>query len=131
MELKTLADCVAYILIYAGGFDGNHSDEEVSKARSILAGLMTHFGMDQDGDGDVDIDDLNIAFTRASETHDNAEDGETQLKYFINCCSFAKEKLGSENMNVFAGKLKEMMEVDGLAESEEKLLEVVNKISNA
>ena len=34
-------------------------------------------------------------------------------------------------MNVFAGKLKEMMEVDGLAESEEKLLEVVNKISNA
>ena len=34
-------------------------------------------------------------------------------------------------MHVFAGKLKEMMEVDGLVKSEEKLLELVNKIINA
>ncbi len=93
-------------------------------------GLMTHIELDQNGVGDVDGDDLKIAFERAVSTYNNAEDGDTQTKYFINGLHFIKEKLGKDNANVLAGKLKEMMEADGLAESEEKLLEVVNQLVN-
>lgn len=132
MELKTVADCVAYILIYASGYDNHIADEEVSSARGILYTLMDHFGMDQDGDGDVDVEDLNIAFTRASETYSNADDGDAQAKYFLNCCLLVKEKLNEGDMKIFAGKLRELMEADGtVAASEERLLDVVNDIANA
>ena len=71
IQLKTMADAFAYMLIYVAGVDGELSEEEARINGSILSEFINHFGIDNDGDGDTDIDDLISALERSVRTYES------------------------------------------------------------
>ena len=85
IQLKTMADAFAYMLIYVAGVDGELSEKEARINGSILSEFINHFGIDNDGDGDTDIDDLISALERSVRTYESCINLDERVKVLTNC----------------------------------------------
>tara|TARA_B100000965_G_C19432335_1_gene687010 strand:- start:58 stop:462 length:405 start_codon:yes stop_codon:yes gene_type:complete len=128
VQIKTITDAFAYMLIYVAGVDGELSEEEAKANGVILAEFINHFGIDNDGDGDTDMDDLKSALTRAAATYFSCEDDE-HVNIMVNCTHFIKENLSEQTCKAIISRLRTMTAADGtITEGEEGTVDVVEKM---
>ncbi len=63
-QINNPADCMAYLLIFVSGSDGELSGHEGTATMKILTEFINHFEIDIDKDGAVDNKDAVACFTR-------------------------------------------------------------------
>ena len=64
VQLQSVTDAFAYMLIYTAGIDGELSKDESTENAKILMDWIDYFGVDNDEDGDVDFDDFKSAVSQ-------------------------------------------------------------------
>jgi len=120
IQLKTITDAFAYMLIYVAGVDGELSEEEARINGSILAEFIDHFGIDNDGDGDSDMDDLISALERSVRTYESCIDLDERVKVLSSCIAFIKDTMDEQTCKAIIERLRVMTEVDGVIDEREK-----------
>jgi len=120
IQLKTITDAFAYMLIYVAGVDDELSEEEARINGSILAEFIDHFGIDNDGDGDSDMDDLISALERSVRTYESCIDLDERVKVLSSCIAFIKDTMDEQTCKAIIERLRVMTEVDGVIDEREK-----------
>ena len=129
IQLKTITDAFAYMLIYVAGVDGELSEEEARINGSILAEFIDHFGIDNDGDGDSDMDDLISALERSVRTYESCIDLDERVKVLSSCIAFIKDTMDEQTCKAIIERLRVMAEVDGVIDEREKgTIDVIEEI---
>lgn len=129
IQLKTITDAFAYMLIYVAGVDGELSEEEARINGSILAEFIDHFGIDNDGDGDSDMDDLISALERSVRTYESCIDLDERVKVLSSCIAFIKDAMDEQTCKAIIERLRVMAEVDGVIDEREKgTIDVIEEI---
>ena len=129
IQLKTMADAFAYMLIYVAGVDGELSEEEARINGSILSEFINHFGIDNDGDGDTDIDDLISALERSVRTYESCINLDERVKVLTNCISNIKEAVDEQTCIAIIERLRDITKADGVIHEREKgTVDVIEKI---
>jgi len=129
IQLKTITDAFAYMLIYVAGVDDELSEEEARINGSILAEFIDHFGIDNDGDGDSDMDDLISALERSVRTYESCIDLDERVKVLSSCIAFIKDAMDEQTCKAIIERLRVMTEVDGVIDEREKgTVDVIEEI---
>ena len=129
IQLKTMADAFAYMLIYVAGVDGELSEEEARINGSILSEFINHFGIDNDGDGDTDIDDLISALERSVRTYESCINLDERVKVLTNCIYNIKEAVDEQTCIAIIERLRDITKADGVIHEREKgTVDVIEKI---
>jgi len=129
IQLKTMADAFAYMLIYVAGVDGELSEEEARINGSILSEFINHFGIDNDGDGDTDIDDLISALERSVRTYESCINLDERVKVLTNCIANIKEAVDEQTCIAIIERLRDITKADGVIHEREKgTVDVIEKI---
>ena len=129
IQLKTMADAFAYMLIYVAGVDGELSEKEARINGSILSEFINHFGIDNDGDGDTDIDDLISALERSVRTYESCINLDERVKVLTNCIANIKEAVDEQTCIAIIERLRDITKADGVIHEREKgTVDVIEKI---
>tara|TARA_B100000965_G_C19490414_1_gene712743 strand:- start:112 stop:522 length:411 start_codon:yes stop_codon:yes gene_type:complete len=129
IQIKTVTDAFAYILIYVAGVDGELSEEEAQINGSILAEFINHFNIDNDGDGDSDIDDLKSTLERSVNTYFSCENLDERVVILSSCIDFIKETMDEQTCKAIIERLRTMTGADGVIdEREEGTVDVIEEI---
>ena len=129
IQLKTMADAFAYMLIYVAGVDGELSEKEARINGSILSEFINHFGIDNDGDGDTDIDDLISALERSVRTYESCINLDERVKVLTNCIANIKEAVDEQTCIAIIERLRDITKADGFIHEREKgTVDVIEKI---
>tara|TARA_B100000674_G_scaffold466429_1_gene450399 strand:- start:303 stop:710 length:408 start_codon:yes stop_codon:yes gene_type:complete len=129
LQLKTITDAFAYMLIYVAGVDGELSEEEARINGSILSEFIKHFGIDNDDDGDSDIDDLKSALERSVNTYESCINLDERVKVLTNCIANIRAAVDDQTCKAIIERLRDMTKADGVIHEREKgTVDVIEKI---
>ena len=128
VQIRTITDAFAYMLIYVAGCDGELSEEEARTNGAILAEWIKHFDVDNDGDGDTDMDDLKSALERSARTYFSCE-GKEHINIMVNCIGFIKENMSEQTCIAIIDRLRTITAADGvITEGEEGTVDAIEKM---
>ena len=129
VQLQSVTDAFAYMLIYTAGIDGELSKDESTENAKILMDWIVYFGVDNDEDGDVDFDDFKSAVSRASNTYISCENRKEKAKILLRCIVFIKEEVPKDIQLLIIDKLRKMTSADGdVTVGEEGLVDKIEEL---
>ena len=127
-QIDNPADCMAYLLIFVSGSDGELSGHEGTATMKILTEFINHFEIDIDKDGAVDNKDAVACFTRTLNLYESLPEKEAAM-LMVNSADTIKKNVDKDNLPIIIKNLRALSAVDQtVSKSEKEVVDIIEEI---